>query len=42
MDEIEANWREDARFEPTMSESEREERFRVWKKAVSKSLNWVD
>ena len=42
MEEVESNWQEDARFEPTMSEQEREERFRVWKKAVSKSVDWVD
>lgn len=42
MDQVEANWQEDARFEPQMSEGEREERFRIWQKAVSKSLDWVD
>jgi len=42
MEEVESNWQEDARFEPTMSKAERDERFRVWKKAVSKSLDWVD
>jgi glycerol kinase len=42
LDEVESHWQEDARFEPTMPDDEREERFRVWKKAVSKSLDWVD
>ncbi len=41
-EQVESNWQEDARFDPTMSAQEREERFRVWKKAVSKSLDWVD
>ena len=42
MEAVEENWQEDARFEPAMSDAERQERFRVWKKAVSKSLDWVD
>jgi len=42
MDEVESNWLEDTRFQPAMPETEREERFRVWKKAVSKSFDWVD
>ena len=33
---------EDVRFEPRMPEAEREQRYRQWKKAVSKSLDWVD
>ena len=42
MEQVESNWQEDARFDPTMSDAERAERFRLWKKAVSKSLDWVD
>lgn len=42
MAEVESNWQEDVRFEPSISQDEREERFRVWKKAVSKSFDWVD
>ena len=30
------------RFEPRMAQDERERRCRLWKKAVSKSLDWVD
>ncbi|WP_345801818.1 glycerol kinase GlpK [Microbacterium sp. AZCO] len=41
-DELRAHWREDARFEPAMDEDERERRYRMWRKAVSKSLDWVD
>ncbi|GAA1470089.1 glycerol kinase GlpK [Microbacterium thalassium] len=41
-DELRAHWQEDARFEPRMGEDERERRYRMWKKAVSKSLDWVD
>lgn len=41
-DELRAHWREDKRWEPRMPVDERERRYRVWKKAVSKSLDWVD
>ncbi len=36
------HWQEGARFEPTMDEEERERRYRLWKKAVTKSFDWVD
>lgn len=41
-DELRAHWHEDVRFEPRMPADERERRYRQWKKAVSKSLDWVD
>ena len=41
-DELRAHWREDRRFEPRMSTDERDRRRRLWRKAVSKSLDWVD
>nr|WP_274637774.1 glycerol kinase GlpK [Microbacterium bovistercoris] len=41
-DELRALWQEDRRFEPTMDADERERRYRMWQKAVSKSLDWVD
>src|SRR5690606_37081422 len=41
-DALRAHWREDVRFEPRMPEDERERRYRLWRKAVSKSLDWVD
>ena len=42
LDELRSHWREDVRFEPQMPEDERERRYRQWRKAVSKSLDWVD
>ena len=42
LDELRAKWHEDRRFEPQMDEQERERRYRQWKKAVEKSLDWVD
>ncbi|WP_156366642.1 glycerol kinase GlpK [Microbacterium sp. No. 7] len=41
-DELRAHWQEDVRFEPRMPADERARRFRLWKKAVSKSIDWVD
>jgi glycerol kinase len=35
-------WQEDRRWVPEIDDAERERRMRVWKKAVSKSLDWVD
>ncbi len=42
IDEVRAHWAEERRFEPVMDESERERLYASWKKAVSKSLDWVD
>jgi glycerol kinase len=36
------NWAEDSRWSPNMAEADREKTYRNWKKAVTKSLNWVD
>jgi glycerol kinase len=37
-----ANWAEDRRWEPSMEEVERERQYRSWKKAVTKTFDWVD
>jgi len=42
LDDLRANWQEDRRWTPAMEESERERLDRNWKKAVSKTLDWVD
>jgi glycerol kinase len=42
LDELRANWREDRRWEPAMDDAERTERLRVWKKAVTRTFDWVD
>lgn len=41
-DDIVANWGEGGRWQPEMEEAERERLFSNWKKAVSKTLDWVD
>ncbi|MDP5226030.1 MULTISPECIES: glycerol kinase GlpK [Arthrobacter] len=40
--ELSANWGEDKRWEPRMDEAERARQLRLWKKAVTKSMEWVD
>lgn len=42
MDEIEANREVDRNFEPVMPLEERNKLYAGWKKAVSRSMNWVD
>ena len=42
LDELRANWQEDSRWEPSMEPAERERQLRNWKKAVTKTLDWVD
>ncbi|WP_022917135.1 glycerol kinase GlpK [Ruania albidiflava] len=36
------NWSEDKRWTPQMEENERERLYRNWKKAVTKTFDWVD
>lgn len=36
------NWSEDKRWSPSMPEEERERLYRSWKKAVTKTFDWVD
>ena len=42
LDELRANWQEDKRWEPSMDADERDRTIRLWKKAVTKSFDWVD
>jgi glycerol kinase len=42
LDELRANWQEDSRWTPTMETAERERQMRLWKKAVTKTFDWVD
>jgi glycerol kinase len=42
LDELRANWAEDKRWEPALAATERERVYRNWKKAVTKSFDWVD
>jgi glycerol kinase len=42
LDDLRANWQEDKRWEPDMDGDERDRQLRLWKKAVTKSMDWVD
>ncbi|MCJ1708190.1 glycerol kinase GlpK [Microbacterium sp. VKM Ac-2923] len=42
LDDLRANWQEDKRWEPNMDGDERDRELRLWKKAVTKSMDWVD
>ena len=41
-DELVANWSADRRWEPTMNDASRECLYHFWKKAVTRSFNWVE
>jgi glycerol kinase len=42
LDDLRANWAEDKRWVPALDATERERIYRNWKKAVTKSFDWVD
>jgi glycerol kinase len=41
-DDLRKNWQEDKRWEPSMEDDERDRQYRNWKKAVTKTFDWVD
>ena len=41
-DDIRNNWAEDKRWKPKMDAAQRDRLYRQWKKAVTKTLDWVD
>jgi glycerol kinase len=41
-DDLRKNWQEDKRWTPSMESDERERQYRTWKKAVTKTFDWVD
>ena len=41
-DELVANWAVDRRWEPKMDEAARERLYRYWKKAVTRSFDWIE
>jgi glycerol kinase len=40
--ELEENWQESRRWEPTWSAEQREDGYRHWRKAIERSLDWID
>ncbi|RYZ25354.1 MAG: glycerol kinase, partial [Propionibacteriaceae bacterium] len=41
-DELRENWNEGRRWEPTWDDTQRKDGYTGWKKAVERTLNWVD
>ena len=41
LEELRKYWKEQLRWTPTMDDKEREKKVRFWKKAVSRTLGWV-
>jgi len=41
-DELRENWNEDKRWQPEWDEEQRENGYKGWKKAVERTLDWVD
>ena len=39
---LRAQWRQDAEWRPAMAADKRDHEYRQWKKAVQRTLNWVD
>ena len=42
LDELRERWREDRRWEPQLDAADRERRYARWKKAVTRSFDWVE
>ncbi len=42
LDELRANWKEDTRWRPSMEAAKREALYAGWKKAVTRTFDWVD
>ena len=41
-EDVVKNWAEDKRWEPKMDDAERDRLYRNWKKAVTKTFDWMD
>jgi glycerol kinase len=41
-DDIRTNWAQDKQWDPSMDDSRRESEYRNWKKAVTKTFDWVE
>ncbi len=41
-DELVSQWSQDKTWEPSMAASDRDQRYRMWKKAVTRTFDWVE
>jgi glycerol kinase len=42
VEDLRANWGKDKQWQPQMDAEEREKEYRLWKKAVTKTFDWVE
>jgi glycerol kinase len=42
LEELRANWAVDRTWKPQLAEAEREQLYRLWKKAVTRSFDWIE
>jgi glycerol kinase len=42
VEDLRANWAEDKRWEPEMDPSQRDEGYAMWKKAVTRTFDWME
>ena len=42
VEDLRENWLEDKRWEPTMDQGKRDELYAYWKKAVTRTFDWLD
>ncbi|QHC74251.1 glycerol kinase GlpK [Rathayibacter sp. VKM Ac-2805] len=42
LDDLRQNWQEDSRWTPQMDQDEAARQYRLWKKAVTKTFDWID
>jgi glycerol kinase len=41
-EDLRQNWAEDKRWNPSMDDAKREELYKYWKKAVTRTFDWLD
>jgi len=42
VDDLRQNWGKDAEWDPKMDKKDREKTYKLWKKAVTKSFDWIE
>jgi glycerol kinase len=42
LEDLRRNWSEDRRWSPRMEETDRDARYRQWKKAVTRTFDWIE
>jgi glycerol kinase len=42
LDDLSANWAIDKTWKPNMDAAQRESEYKMWKKAVTRTFDWVD